>query len=337
MEKVELDSLLMHYKDSFKAFKPQKAVHYCNLDTFFKIINPYVSGKTLERSDNGTKYKAKYVTFFATDLKFLNDREEYKIGKNYVESVAGDLEKSADSEELFVACFCSDTDNLTQWKYYGKEAGCGLAVEFDTENVFLNYCDICECGQRKKEADVADVEIEKESYPKRHDILFMPFNVHYFNRKSCASKDEQKKAEQIINKLLPKEHLLNSVTEQTAKLGIIPYIKHKAFEDERESRIILYNCQHGKKLCSSIKYRPGKVIKPFVEMCMFYGNNKAATSIPIKSITIGPDRDQDLLFSSIYHFVEQDVKLKGINLEGKHSIVTSDGITITKSTTPFRS
>ncbi len=330
MKQIELNHLLIYQERKLIEYKPEKAVHYCNFDTFNKIITPFVQGDTMERIDGKTflPYKAKYITFFATDINYLNDREEYNIGKKNVESVAGAL--ANDSEELFVACFCDKTDNLTQWKYYGKNAG--LAVEFDTEGVSINYCDNCKCKKIGK----------KNEYPQHHDIRFMPFNVFYCVRADEANPDEKREIRRRIKKMLPDEYELSSITEQTAKLGIIPYIKHEAFEDERESRIILYHSGHGKKRCSSTKYRTANMIKPYLEMRMFYGSEVAKKHIPIKSVTVGPCPEPNLLIRSIYHSLEEDLVKRERYISddeiNRHGYVkTSGGIKIYKSTVPFRS
>lgn len=311
---------------------PERAVHYCNFDTFLKIFEPFTNDEHLKRLDDndGSEYEARFVRFFASDIHFLNDRVEYEIGKNYVKSLSKRLDETAIPEKLFIACFCNDTDNLTQWKYYGKEAGSGLAIEFDTDDVVLNYCDNCKCAKLK----------DPEEYPQMHDISFMPHKVHYGPKSDSSDPSDIrliKKMNREIKAMLPKIHELSSITGNTAIRGVIPYIKHQAFKDEKESRITLYQIRNSGNYCSSIKYRAGNVIKPFIELRMLYGNKKAEKQIPIKSITIGPDRDQDLLFSSIYYLLEEDSELKAKNLDGMDSVITSGGIKIAKSTVPFRS
>lgn len=330
MKQSELNNLLVFHSNKLKDFKPSKAVHYCNIDTFNKIIAPFVEGKKMKRYDGKlfSAYEAKYVCFFATDINYLNDREEYNIGKAQVKRVAGPFLKE-NIEEIFVACFCDSTDNLTQWKYYGKETG--LAVEFDTEDVVLNYCDKCTCINGTK---------EPVEYPLRHDISFMPFEVFYTPRIKDSSEDELNEAELRIRKMLPKGKELNSITKQTAKLSIIPYIKHKAFEDENESRITLYHSEHCNVRCSSTKYRSSTVIKPYLDIRMFYGNPKAEKYIPIKSVTVGPSANQDLFVRSIFHALEEDYaeREKNIDKEIENGFVeTTGGIIIRKSSIPFRS
>lgn len=318
MKKEELDELLTYYDEKFKCYKPKKVVHYCTIDTFYKIVEPYINKEYLHRIDDNDdlEYEAKAIRFFATDLLFLNDKAEYKLGKEIVEHEAG-ITGTSGAEALYLACFCDDSDSLTQWKYYGKDYG--LAVEFDTEDVMLNYCDICGCNDPKK----------TEKYPRSHDIAFMPFNVYYCD---LDSYDKE-----YIKKLLPTEEELRTISLETAKLGLIPYIKHKAFKDEHESRITLYHCETNGKNCSSNKLRSSGVIKPYIEMRIFYGNKKAQKLIPIKSVTIGPCRDQSLVFTSVYHLLEEDYSKKGIDVEDLDFVTTSGGIKIIKSKVPFRS
>jgi len=332
MDELELKHLMIYHQKKLSDFRPEKAVHYCNLDTFNKIVQPFVEGKTMDRYDDkkSIKYKVKYINFFATDLNYLNDREEYNIGTKHVESVAGPFNKSTNNEETFIACFCDKTDNLTQWKYYGKDAG--LAVEFDTENVQINYCDKCTCPK---------TDDDKKEFPQKHDIRFMPFEVFYCSRLEDAGSSETKEIQKRIKSMLPNDDELASITEQTAKVGVVPYIKHIAFEDECESRIILYHIQHGKERCSSTNYRTGNIIKPFLNLRLFYGNRKAIKHIPIKSVTVGPCPEPRLLIRSIFHMLEENYELRERNIEDeldkKGFVKTSTGIIVTSSSAPFRS
>ncbi len=331
MEKTAINHLMNYQETKLEKYKPNKAVHYCSLATFNAIVQPHVEKSTMPRIDDETfmPYEAKYVNFFATDINYLNDREEYYIGKKNIEAVAGKIKDSVGIEETFIACFCKETDNLTQWKYYGKETG--LAVEFDTDDVVINYCPNCKCNEVGC----------KGVYPKGHDIRFMPFEVYYCPRLDDASRTRKEKTEKRIYEMLPHGDDLNKINERTAILGTIPYIKHDAFKDECESRIILYHCDHNDERCSLTKYRVANVIKPYLELRMFYGNSKASKKIPIKSVTIGPCAEPNLFIRSIYHTLETDIVKRERDIEHelitKGFVETTEGIKIRKSKAPFRS
>ncbi len=322
MKAYEILDISEYYERQFSRYKPNKAVHYCNTDTFYKIVEPYINDESLPRSSGGKTYKAKCIRFFASDMLFLNDQEERRIGKTLVNRVVSSevgIEIAETEEEMFIACFCNDTDNLTQWKHYGKD--CGLAVEFDMKDVVMNYCETCCCGK-----DVV-------KYPKRHDLAFAPYNVFYCN----PSEDKFTYNKERLLSMLPSEAKLTSIAKKTAELSVIPYIKHDAFRDEKESRIILYHSQSDNGVCSLTKYRSGSVFKPYLEMRLFYDSTKAEKKIPIKSVTIGPASNQDLVFRSVYHILERNPMLMNRDVSKLNFITTSEGIKIIKSKIPFRS
>ncbi|WP_368149935.1 DUF2971 domain-containing protein [Aeromonas sp. R2-4] len=105
-------------------------------------------------------------------------------------------------------------------------------------------------------------------------------------------------------------------------ISLAATIKHSGFEDERESRIILSTGEYG---CErKINYRTrGDVLIPYISLPISLDC--------IKSVTVGPLREQDMAFNSLYEFIkriEYSYQSETGNLEFE--------IDVLKSQIPFR-
>lgn len=305
MSYITLDDMNCYYemlekkKDSGEYYvkKSAKAIHYCSTDSFLVFIKDYLTGETIMRE--GKEYK--YLTFFASHLRYLNDRNEYikafqKLKKELLD------EKDSLNEDIFVACFSQGDDNLTQWKYYGKDTG--LAIEFEIDNVMLNYCNK-----------------DKAIY----DMKFCPRSVVYHDQID------------ILNCL--KASRLEGISRNPADVGqaFIPFWKDSSFKDELECRIALYNIMtsSGKQI-SKTQYRSsGGLIKPFIEMKMFLMTPEGQSKLPIKNICVGPGQNQVYVFNAVYRMLEPDPKLVEEFYLDVNEKTTSNGIKIVKSQVPF--
>lgn len=97
-------------------------------------------------------------------------------------------------------------------------------------------------------------------------------------------------------------------------------LKHESFSEEQEVRMLIEKIECHYKLL--FRSRLGVLI-PYIEVPISFES--------IKSIHIGPMRDQDLAYGSMNMFVDEIIRLK--QAEGVHC----GGITLTRSATPFRS
>lgn len=79
-------------------------------------------------------------------------------------------------------------------------------------------------------------------------------------------------------------------------ISLAATIKHSGFEDERESRIILPTGEYG---CErKINYRArGDMLIPYIAV--------PVSLDCIKSVTVGPLREQDMAFNSLYEFIKK--------------------------------
>ena len=310
-----------YYYTGPKRYKHASVYHYCSIDSFLKIIDPYINREKdpLIRND----VPLLYCSFIATHIRYLNDEQEYKEGKELLEKLVHKNSKKAlktPNDEIYVACFCDNPDNLTQWKYYGSNSG--IAIEFSTKNVYLNYCN-------------------QVNYSPEFDIRFKPFDVFYDNHMEAINYFNS------LDRRMCSEYAQNQ--------ALIPYMKNHNFDGERESRIVLYNLKKSKrgKPASTAQYRISQgIIKPYLGMRLFYKGSEAEKNIPIKSVTVGPGINADKICYSLCQLLEPE-KTKTINYiddinekckpkkgsvgdERKLIYTTTNGIEIYKSAVPFR-
>lgn len=225
--------------------------HYTSREVFWKIIEG--------------------ESFLARHILFSNDSEEYELGKSKVKALEGDETSGRDDvggeetgtvNERYMICFCEKGDLLSQWRGYAKN---GIAMEFDFSlgisgneaNSFSPYhCFTLANGgdvpSREKIVAYAETEEKqrRENFEKRYVsrdertgkkyltlCTTAPYKVIYATR--GRNTQELKRALNTIKKG-------EAAGISAAKL--IPYIKNKKFDEEKEYRLIfdledLYNAE----------------------------------------------------------------------------------------------
>lgn len=320
--------------------KPQKEFissgnyyHYTSLENCLKML----------------EHKGGYFEMWASHISFLNDKEEHINGLKMIERKVDDLLVSKgdnlsdwieDYEEkrikqikltsdIFVICFCNERNLLSQWKYYGKNSG--IAIQYDLKN--------CEYSGYIQ-------GIENVKYKNQRFINNFPHKVIYDNLQKQAIVDE-----------FIKEHIYNiydSVKDDIEKKRTIernmdmlysfaPLFKHDSFKEESESRLLfrpLYMLP-AKNASDMVYYRAseGRII-PYMKIRIKGRVENGKRKPVIKSLTVGPGQNQDLIFEALKHFVQN--KFSGdenhFQLESRrdYSYIKVNGIEIRKSSMPFR-
>lgn len=172
--------------------------HYTTLEAFWKIINSEI--------------------FRATHVRFSNDMQEYEYGEEIIGQI---IEKgSLRKDNYYVVCFCSEGDLLSQWREYGK-MGVSIKMDFKRKSLFT-------INRSNKSAD--------------DKLVFScPVNVLYINKESLQEADKFCRNEKSVFTL---EELIKTYKESPAfgrdeqLRNLIPYIKHGAFIEEKESRLL---------------------------------------------------------------------------------------------------
>lgn len=170
-------------------------------------------------------------SFYARHVRFSNDSQEYTLGKREIEDIS--KKTIANVEDCYMVCFCKENDILSQWREYAR-GGVSLMLDFRKDTLFTIKC---------------NEEVEKENSDKRKlgekspyfipgpfaadycKVFSKPVEVHYI-----TPKDE--KLTEAINAIQNFVEHSEEMMEEGYLKSLIPYIKHKGFEEEKEVRII---------------------------------------------------------------------------------------------------
>lgn len=339
--KYSIETVLTNYELMGKCFAGDKSTgerffHYTSQESFCAMFNDYIN----QIDDyNHNIDNLKYVTLFASQMQYLNDKQEYKEGIEVINDANIDVSQLFDS--IFITCFCGKEDLLSQWKYYGKN--CGISIEFDFKKTTrLCWYDLIEHSK-------------KSDPPYAYWASIKPHKVFYKNH-----NEKFKLIKSIVD-----NNIYKDVADKEAANIFIPFCKNKNFSEESESRLIFYpiisQLDKDKYLSTPMAYRisNGKIIPQFKCKIAFGDEHKAKYSIPVKSIMIGPGNNQRLVFNSILSMLERDKKnlkfysdeeidkifkdktqLNKDNKIGLHrgrlTYKTKDNILISMSNIPFR-
>ena|GEM_PF-6508040 len=255
------------------------------------------------------KNKNNYIELWASHFLYLNDGEELHDGlKKLFGCIAykrKEIENSDNAEKAkmiadidnfvkqleqikpenisnapnhFILCFCTNGNLLSQWKWYGRDGG--IAIEFDLLNCV--YDGVYSFG------DLNNNEPYKTN----------PYAVIY----------DDKKKDKCINKLMNiKLHTSTDVYYWAIRyIAAASLMKHQGFEEEHEVRLIfspLYSQYESiSDSISRIKYRENDgVIKPYMKIQV---KHKEENRTPINSVTVGPGKNQQLVFNALIKLIQ---------------------------------
>lgn len=312
------------------------AFHYTSFENCIKMLKPPES--------------CDYLELYASHFNYMNDTKEFFQGLNFIIktlnskcSFKNDIIKKTigDFKDIFgdinnipyyaipphyIVSFNTECNNLAQWKYYGKN--CGVAIEYDLNNcIFSNY-------------SLSDQYVPHDSYL-----------VNY------EKAQQQAEIETILNNL---DELDNSDTELNKEIhcknillkacAAASFMKDENYKDEKEVRLLFapyyqddsqYTSIENKiKLIKKVEYRPrnNEYIIPYLKIRL---KSKFDDQYPVKSLTVGPGQNQNLIFNSLVMFVQSNFNktqsnLKQHNEEKGCLCVEINGIKIRKSLIPFR-
>lgn len=240
-------------------------------------------------------------SLWASNASYLNDRAELqhalKASKRAIEKITtqkalrtwGDLLKQVFAElekggipDTYVACFCRDNDNLSQWRGYGGKVQ-GVSVTFDRPKLASRF------------------KPEKATF----------FKVRY-SKLSTASKLSDALTSELhdiadLNEILGAGRKSEQLQDLHGRISaLLPRFKHLGFQDEKEWRFVIQRTVAPEDLCFRVS--DNKLV-PYIEI------GKLEAKLPILSVRIGPGPDQELTAQSVrlflaakgYHDVEVSI------------------------------
>lgn len=241
--------------------------HYTSLDGFLNII--------------------KESQIRASNILFLNDREEMEYGMRVAKDViaeimqaTGDtpvkritraLTKSSDIPDVYACCFCEEPDMLSQWRGYGV-AGQSVSIQFDADA--LNQL-----------ARGHNMTLSQVIYDKKKAISML--------RERLKNADASASIVRSVLGVTDENVYTADDARRTAAIDLAPNFKNDAFMQEQEWRIIARA-----HVVKQVEYRTrDNVIMPYVNIG--YENHP----LPITRVTIGPGKDSALTRKSVEKFL----------------------------------
>lgn len=202
-------------------------------------------------------------------ISMLSSKKALKDWKSMLEKVFSELSGEQKSS-TYVACFCADDDNLSQWRGYGGNVQ-GVSVTFDRSLL----------SQRLKinGANLYRVNYSKLSTAVRlRDALAGELSKIAELNESPGEIDQKKKYEDLLVKVS----------------ALLPKFKHLGFKDEREWRYVVQKSMANSRVL--FRVLDNKMV-PYIII------GKKNSKLPITKIRIGPGVDQELTARSVGEFL----------------------------------
>lgn len=242
------------------------------------------------------RYVFQNANIFATNIRYMNDSEEYingikelgEIMNDYNKKKHGDICITKEAQQLaaiqqaenYSISFSMERDLLSQWSMYAKESGVSLGMEFKG-NINYEIAEFCGGGER------GDRIILKNLFPKK---------VYYCTKDAMKKKTYKRVKKKILKDLLKLKDI-KDIDENAERIWKenIPYIKRYEFNAEGELRLVFTDKNLDKKF--RIEYRLDKnVLKPYVDVFCSGG-------WPICEVIVGPGFNQNQVYESVRHFL----------------------------------
>lgn len=245
----------------------------------------------------------------ASEINFLNDTNEYKIGyKELYEKMHGEAISDVTFKNeycFFSISFTEKKDDIPQYMIYSGEIGVSIGYDFGFEEwgKFCNYIDDYDIEMLVP--TIACQKTEEEGLI--NFCISVPKNVEYCN--SGMAKEIIEKIYDVFQNKSQSD--LDSISEE--KYVIPCFIKNEDFKSEKEVRITVIACEdmlnnpEGKsfgyrhKNVSTTKIEflksKNKWLKPYISV--FYADGNKNIGWPIKEIWVGPGKDQNRAFESL--------------------------------------
>lgn len=231
------------YANVFRVPKEKLLYHYAGINTVWKILE----------SD----------AFFARNIRFSNDSEEYKLGEELIEEYAENIFDatrkgvfdnviSRGIEMFYMTCFCENGDLLSQWRGYAKE-GVSLGFDFLEEDGSQDsYAQIFTLVNNRSNCENYGKYKIDDAYTK---VAEMPYQVFYVNKIGNESKQHDD-GELLKNAMSSFE---DGDTQTDLLLNLIPLIKDSGFGEEAEYRILFNLSNMGFTEAMNRKLRSKKI------------------------------------------------------------------------------
>ncbi|UPA25356.1 DUF2971 domain-containing protein [Shinella oryzae] len=239
---------------------PELLSHYTSLEGFLSIV--------------------KYHSIWASNILFLNDKEEMQYGIDVARDVVAEIEKTTsradrprvirqrEIPDVYASCFCEHHDLLSQWRGYGN-SNQTVSIQFRGRDLF-------------RLARIYNFDLERVIYGRKHTMELL-------RERLAIAEDDPSLIQAIMND--------NSIGPDEMRyariINLAPRFKNEAFEEEKEWRIIAKQ-----QVVKEVQYRVrDNVVMPYVVI------SNVGAGLPIQGVTVGPGKETSLTVRSIEKFL----------------------------------
>lgn len=267
--------------------------------------------------------------FWASNIYYLNDAEEYYKGISYLldlfsSNKAVDNQKKKEVlqelledngysfEGVFSLSFSTQSDNLHQWITYAKEGGVCIGLDNNRLKEYMILLDGAkdEYAERVKVSDV----ITKARYvskvkPQKAKDEIDNIDSMFINALKAGKESQDKDR-------IEQEYKSGKLTDKTkSRLKdyfrlYVSYFKNDAFKIEDEYRGVFYPLfiKHAEPPTVFYHVTPVGIVRPYIKVGFRESSMEpdvdGISPLPVRSITIGPAGNQQAVFDSVVHRVK---------------------------------
>lgn len=299
---------------------PQPLWHYTSIQAFQSIVE----GKSI----------------WATDVRFLNDREEFRHTRGLADEIAAgtpDLDEEGFQSksvlesgikvifdhgglqlaQVFVASFSASEDQLGQWRGYAH-GSTGVSLGFDLSS-FRPPAGV--------DTGVSFAPCVYQAADKKalvlHGLHHFKDEVSAYRRRAYAAalKADSTKAASVDKDKVASEYLAanpddkdpqSRFTQAVSKAGwdflrIASLLKHSSFEEEREWRLVLPILMDvTETMTNPPRFRAGRSsLVPYIAHSFL-----KTISFPLVDVILGPGSDENSVFAAERFLVSQGIRIK---------------------------
>lgn len=247
---------------------------------------------------------------WATDVWYMNDALEATYGQEIIRSYLDSKRQGSGNEQLiaevafqqiqhmphgpdgsarsYIACFSKKSDQLSQWRAYGRSRG--FAIGFVTARLRS-----------------IGAGLPHDATPHLHDVIYEP---------EVQTAMLEDKFSSAIHTFTPPANETDALPAALSFISeaqlLAPIFKDAAFEEEAEVRQHLY--QYQTDTASPLEFRDSQMgLTPYVSLPL--SSPKLSPSDVIKEIVVGPQENRDEAVRAILQLLaRQDLKETSVRL-----------------------
>ncbi len=269
---------------------PDRLFHYTSTDSVVSILESnelWATNAVFMNDESEIRYAAEILRRTLPEAR--NDPEFISIETDRLEKAVFPIERVLSHLhsyiEVFVSCFSSEQDQLSQWRAYGKSGG--LSIGFDA----VKFNELIS-GQPGKLA-LVQVSYSATEHTRRIYGLVKSWLSMYL--------------EAFENDARTKPHVESTLFAQSFAWHAIS-MKDEAFAEEKEWRLVWVRPRLPQTLPDepfTVNFRVANhMAVPYIRFQPRNAEGKLVR-LPIKSVRVGPHKYPDLAASGMWHLVER--------------------------------